>query len=50
MNDKHFDLAFFIDGSQLNLDEEKIFLTAYGEYEVCKLEEAKFIVNYLTLL
>ncbi len=50
LGDKHFDLAFTIDGSYLSEDQEKIFLDAYGEYDVEKLKEAKILVNYLTLV
>ncbi len=50
LGDKHFDLAFTIDGSYLSEDQEKIFLDAYGEYNIEKLKEAKILVNYLTLV
>ncbi len=48
--DKHFDLAFAIDGSYLNSQQEKVFLNSYGEYSSKKLKDAKILVNYLTLV
>ncbi|NQZ28928.1 MAG: phosphotransferase [Mycoplasmatales bacterium] len=50
LGDKHFDLAFTIDGSYLSKKQEKIFLDAYGEYDTSKLKDAKILVNYLTLV
>ncbi|TCG10413.1 phosphotransferase [Mycoplasma todarodis] len=50
LGDKHFDLAFTIDGSYLSTEQEKIFLEAYGEYDKKKLSDAKILVNYLTLV
>ena len=31
MGDVHFDLAYFIESSELTKEEEKIFLKAYGD-------------------
>lgn len=50
LGDKHFDLAFTIDGSYLSIEQEKVFLEAYGEYDEDKLKDAKILVNYLTLV
>ncbi len=50
LGDKHFDLAFAIDGSYLSEEQEKIFLESYGEYDKLKLANAKILVNYLTLV
>ncbi|TCG10351.1 phosphotransferase [Mycoplasma marinum] len=52
MGDKHFDLAFVIDGSWLNEDQEYFFLQSYGieNYDQEKLSKAKLLVNYLTLV
>ncbi len=50
MGDKHFDLAFFIEGSYLNKEQEKKFLKEYCDYDEQKLTDAKFFVNYLTLI
>ncbi len=50
LGDKHFDLAFTIDGSYLSEEQEKVFLDAYGEYDKEELKNAKILVNYLTLI
>ena len=50
LGDKHFDLAFLIDGSYLSEKQETIFLNAYGDYDAKKLHDAKILVNYLTLV
>ncbi len=50
LGDKHFDLAFLIDGSYLSEKQEQIFLKAYGNYDKQKLYDAKILVNYLTLV
>ncbi|CAM9106489.1 phosphotransferase [Mycoplasma marinum] len=50
LGDKHFDLAFTIDGSYLDKNQEKVFLDAYGKYDKNKLFNAKILVNYLTLV
>ncbi len=50
MGDKHFDLAFFIDGSWLTSKQEAIFLKSYADYNPKILKEMKFFVNYLTLV
>ena len=50
MNNKHFDLAFFICGSYLTQYQEKIFLDSYQNYDKKLLDISKIIVLYITLL
>jgi len=50
MNNKHFDLAFFITGSYLTPYQEKIFLDEYKDYDKKLLDISKIIVFYITLL
>ncbi len=50
MGDKHFDLAFFIEGSHLTSNQEVLFLERYQNYDPIRLKEMKFFVNYLTLV
>ncbi|BAP39376.1 phosphotransferase system PTS [Metamycoplasma canadense] len=51
MGDIHFDLAYFIESSNLNKEQEKIFLEAYGDdYEPKYLLAHKIIVNALIVL
>lgn len=48
--DIHFDLAYFIESSQLNNEQEKIFLNAYKNYDPYILLRHKILVNYLVIL
>ncbi|TPE57711.1 hypothetical protein FJO69_00745 [[Mycoplasma] falconis] len=51
MGDVHFDLAYFIESSNLNERQEKIFLDAYGDdFEPKYLQVHKIIVNALVVL
>jgi protein licA homolog len=51
MGDVHFDLAYFIESSDLNKEQEEIFLTSYGnDYEEKYLLAHKIIVNALIVL
>ncbi|UWV80328.1 phosphotransferase [Mycoplasmopsis cynos] len=50
MGDKHFDLAYFICGSFLTKEQEKIFLQAYDSYWRRYLIQQKILVYYLTIL
>ncbi|WP_373590126.1 phosphotransferase [Metamycoplasma equirhinis] len=51
MGDVHFDLAYFIESSNLNANQEKIFLEAYGDdFEEKYLLVHKIIVNALFIL
>ncbi|EIE40288.1 phosphotransferase family protein [Mycoplasmopsis canis] len=50
MGDKHFDLAYFICGSFLTKEQERIFLDAYDSYWEEYLIQQKILVYYLTIL
>ena len=50
MGDFHFDLAYFIYGSNLNFIQMKHFLKKYQSYDTLTLKKAAFLVNYLTIL
>lgn len=51
MGDVHFDLAYFIESSELTKEEEKMFLKAYGDdYEEKYLLIHKILVNALIVL
>lgn len=51
MGDVHFDLAYFIESSNLNKEQERIFLEAYGDdFEPKYLLAHKVIVNALIVL
>lgn len=51
MGDVHFDLAYFIEGSNLDARQEKVFLDAYGDdFEPKYLLVHKIIVNALFIL
>ncbi|MGX9359027.1 phosphotransferase family protein [Mycoplasma sp. 332] len=51
MGDVHFDLAYFIESSNLSKEQEKIFLDAYGDdFEHKYLLAHKIIVNALIVL
>ncbi|WP_369085897.1 phosphotransferase [Metamycoplasma spumans] len=51
MGDIHFDLAYFIESSDLNERQEKVFLDAYGDdFEPKYLLVHKIIVNALVVL
>lgn len=51
MGDVHFDLAYFIESSNLTKEKEKIFLDAYGDdYEEKYLLVHKILVNSLFVL
>lgn len=50
MGDKHFDLAYFICGSFLTKEQEKIFLDEYDSYWEEYLIQQKILVYYLTIL
>ncbi|EFF41608.1 phosphotransferase [Mycoplasmopsis alligatoris] len=50
MGDRHFDLAYFICSSELNQEQEKIFLEEYHNYWEDYLIQQKILVNYLVVL
>lgn len=50
MGDKHFDLAYFIISSQLNDEQETIFLNEYDDYDYEHVLQHKFFVVYLIIL
>lgn len=50
LGDKHFDLAYFICSSNLNENQEKIFLEQYADYYEDYLLQQKILVNYLIIL
>lgn len=52
LGDFHFDLAYFIESSKLNLEQEKNFLNFYGldNINLDYLKNQKIIVNYLVIL
>lgn len=50
MNDKHFDLAYFIESSNLSDEQETIFLNAYDDYNYEYILQQKILVNYLVVL
>lgn len=51
MGDVHFDLAYFIESSNLTKDQEKVFFEAYGDdYEPKYLLIHRIIVNALIVL
>lgn len=51
MGDVHFDLAYFIESSELTKEEEKMFLKAYGDdYEEKYLLIHKILVNAFIVL
>ncbi|OYD26860.1 thiamine kinase-like enzyme [Mycoplasma testudineum] len=50
LGDKHFDLAYFIEGAQLDDEQENVILDNYGSYDYEKLIQHKILVNYLVIL
>ncbi|WLP85484.1 phosphotransferase family protein [Mycoplasma seminis] len=50
MGDKHFDLAYFICGTNLNEEQERYFLDCYDTYWEEYLIQQKILVYYLTIL
>ncbi|MDJ1645590.1 phosphotransferase [Mycoplasma sp. M5725] len=50
MNDKHFDLAYFIETSKLSDEQETLFLNTYGDYNYEYVLQNKILVNYLVVL
>ena len=50
MNDKHFDLAYFIEASKLSDEQETLFLNTYGDYNYEYVLQNKILVNYLIVL
>lgn len=48
--DRHFDLAYFIESSRLNKEQESIFLEEYDDYVPKYLLFHKIFVNYLVIL
>lgn len=51
MGDVHFDLAYFIESSNLTKDQEEVFFEAYGDdYEPKYLLIHRIIVNALIVL
>lgn len=56
MGDKHFDLAFYIESSYIDKDQEKVFLDAYNSTDTYQtyipqwMHNYKLFVNWLTLI
>lgn len=50
MGDKHFELAYVIEASDMNAQIESKFLQAYGNYNPVHLLRHKMLVNYLVVL
>ena len=50
MGDKHYELAYIIEGFGFNKEQEKIFLNEYSDYDEFILKKHKVLVNYLTIL
>ncbi|WP_029906524.1 phosphotransferase family protein [Mycoplasmopsis opalescens] len=50
MGDKHFELAYFIECTELDDEKAKIFLDAYGNYDEDFLLRHRILVNYLVIL
>ncbi|BAW18156.1 phosphotransferase system PTS lichenan IIa component [Mycoplasmopsis bovigenitalium] len=50
MGDKHFELAYIIESSNMSKDLEQKFLEAYGEYNPLFLLRHKMLVNYIVIL
>lgn len=50
MGDKHFELAYIIESSNMSKDLEQKFLEAYGEYNPLYLLRHKMLVNYIVIL
>lgn len=50
MNDKHFDLAYFIESCNLTDEQETVFLDAYDDYVYEYILQQKILVNYLVVL
>ncbi|MBU4690202.1 phosphotransferase [Mycoplasma sp. ES3157-GEN-MYC] len=50
LGDKHFELAYIIEASNLTGDLEAKFLNAYGDYNYIHLLRHKILVNYLVVL
>ncbi|WP_027120600.1 phosphotransferase [Mycoplasmopsis lipofaciens] len=50
LGDKHFDLAYFIESSQMTNEQQKLFLNEYGEYNAIYLLKHRILVNYLVIL
>ncbi|QIN42708.1 phosphotransferase [Mycoplasma capricolum subsp. capripneumoniae] len=50
MGDKHFELAYLIETSNMNSECEKVFLDLYNDYDSYKLLLNKIFVNYIVIL
>ncbi|WP_434343589.1 phosphotransferase [Mycoplasma sp. 06067-C1-B144P-99-0482-3] len=50
MGDKHFELAYLIETSNMNSECEKVFLYLYNDYDSYKLLLNKIFVNYIVIL
>ncbi|WP_434334552.1 phosphotransferase [Mycoplasma capricolum subsp. capricolum] len=50
MGDKHFELAYLIETSNMNSECEKVFLDLYSDYDSYKLLLNKIFVNYIVIL
>lgn len=50
MGDKHFELAYLIETSNMNSECEKVFLDLYNDYDSYKLLVNKIFVNYIVIL
>ncbi|WP_027334231.1 phosphotransferase [Mycoplasma elephantis] len=50
MGDKHFDLAYFIESSNLTDEQETLFLNRYDDYVYEYVLQQKILVNYLIIL
>lgn len=50
MGDKHFELAYLIETSNMSNQCEKVFLDLYRNYDEHKLLLNKIFVNYIVIL
>ncbi|QVK05208.1 phosphotransferase family protein [Mycoplasma mycoides] len=50
MGDKHFELAYLIETSNMSSECEKVFLDLYKDYDEYKLLLNKIFVNYIVIL
>ena len=50
MGDRHYELAYWIEASRLNKEQEELFLNEYQDYDEYILRKHKVFVNYLTVL
>ncbi|MCR8613322.1 MAG: phosphotransferase [Mycoplasma sp.] len=50
MGDRYWDIAYIMEGSQLNDKEKEFVLKQFGKLDYKKLDDAIFLVNYITLV